>query len=264
LLRLHRPQFLPEKLDAFGVPLLLEASVNRTMKAERPPISIGTAAACTTRAQKRAESARRRPNPNRGLTGPWVRAALQQRDTGRAGSGTTNAIELGEVPLHDRLGAASTSASAVQQPRSPRALHEDCAGVCGFAIRSHIMSKHTIVWLDQQEARVFHVHPATFDETAVHAPARHVHRHAKGASEARQHPEDPKHFFDDVAKALEDAQEILLVGPGTAKLHFLRHAHKYQPDLEAKILGIETVDHPTDKQLVAYARRYFVAADRVH
>lgn len=126
------------------------------------------------------------------------------------------------------------------------------------------MSKHTIVWLDQQEARVFHVHPDTFDEAAVHAPARHVHRHAKGASEAREHPEDQKHFFDDVAKALEADQEILLVGPGTAKLHFLRYARTHQSELEARIFGVETVDHPTDKQLVAYARRYFAAADRMH
>jgi hypothetical protein len=27
------------------------------------------------------------------------------------------------------------------------------------------------------------------------------------------------------------------------------------------ILGVETVDHPTDKQLVAYARKYFKSAD---
>jgi hypothetical protein len=27
--------------------------------------------------------------------------------------------------------------------------------------------------------------------------------------------------------------------------------------LEAKIVGVETVDHPTDRQLVAHARHYF-------
>jgi hypothetical protein len=33
--------------------------------------------------------------------------------------------------------------------------------------------------------------------------------------------------------------------------------------LEPKIVGVETVDHPTDGQLVAHARRYFHAADRM-
>ena len=111
------------------------------------------------------------------------------------------------------------------------------------------MSKHTILWLDHQEAHIFHVRPEAFEESAVQAPARHLHRHPKGASEAKSHPEDPKHFFDDVAKALEGADEILLVGPGTAKLHFLKYAHKHQRDLESKIFGVETVDHPSDKQL---------------
>ena len=30
-----------------------------------------------------------------------------------------------------------------------------------------------------------------------------------------------------------------------------------------KIIGVETVDHPSDEQLVVYARKYFVAADRM-
>jgi hypothetical protein len=33
--------------------------------------------------------------------------------------------------------------------------------------------------------------------------------------------------------------------------------------LEPRIVGIETVDHPTDGQLVAYAKKYFGMTDRV-
>jgi hypothetical protein len=47
------------------------------------------------------------------------------------------------------------------------------------------------------------------------------------------------------------------VGPSTAKLDFSRYLHKHDPALEARIVGIETVDHPSDGQLVAYARKYF-------
>lgn len=30
-----------------------------------------------------------------------------------------------------------------------------------------------------------------------------------------------------------------------------------------KVIGVETVDHPTDGQVLAYARRYFRAADQM-
>jgi hypothetical protein len=29
------------------------------------------------------------------------------------------------------------------------------------------------------------------------------------------------------------------------------------------VIGVETVDHPSDAQLVAFARKYFVAKDRL-
>jgi hypothetical protein len=39
--------------------------------------------------------------------------------------------------------------------------------------------------------------------------------------------------------------------------------HKHDHALEPKILGIETLDHPTDGQLVAYVRHYFYAKDKM-
>jgi stalled ribosome rescue protein Dom34 len=125
------------------------------------------------------------------------------------------------------------------------------------------MSSHTLVWLDQQEARLIEINPEGFDETTIHAAARHVHRHPKGGAEASEHPADAHHYFTAVAKALADSREVLVVGPGTAKLHFLKHVHAHDRSLEPRIVGVETVDHPTDKQLVAYARHYFLAADRM-
>jgi len=125
------------------------------------------------------------------------------------------------------------------------------------------MSTHTIVWLDHQEARVLEVQPEDFDSLTVRAPEKHIHRHPKGASEPKTHPEDEKRFFHDLAQALAATQEVLLVGPGAAKLQFIKYVHKHAHDLEPKLVGVETVDHPTDAQLVAHARRYFTAADRM-
>ncbi len=54
-----------------------------------------------------------------------------------------------------------------------------------------------------------------------------------------------------------------MVGPAKAKLELIRYLHKHAHALGTKVVGVETVDHPTDGQLVAYARTYFVAADRM-
>lgn len=125
------------------------------------------------------------------------------------------------------------------------------------------MSAHpTVVWIDHQEARLFRVEAGKLAPSTIRAPAPHPHRHPKGATSEHNHPDDLHRFFHDVAHALEGAESILLVGPSTAKLQFFRYVHKQAPPLEAKIVGVETVDHPTDGQLLAYAKRYFGLPDR--
>jgi stalled ribosome rescue protein Dom34 len=121
--------------------------------------------------------------------------------------------------------------------------------------------RHVAVWIDHDEARIFHVEAETFEEKTLHAPTRHVHRHAKGVLGEHDHPDDEHRFFTAVAQQLATAERVLVVGPSTAKLEFIRYAHKHDPKLEPRIIGIETVDHPTDRQLVAYAKHYFAADD---
>jgi stalled ribosome rescue protein Dom34 len=119
------------------------------------------------------------------------------------------------------------------------------------------------IWIDHHEARVFHVATGGFDESVIKAPAHHIHRHPKGPTDEHHHPDDMRHFFADVAKALESAEKILVVGPSTAKLQFLRYLHTHAPALEQRVVGIETADHPTDRQLIAHIKHHFGITDRV-
>jgi hypothetical protein len=66
-----------------------------------------------------------------------------------------------------------------------------------------------------------------------------------------------------VVEALEGAQQILIVGPASAKLNLVKHIHSHDKKVTDKVIGVETVDHPSDAQLVAYARKYFDATDRM-
>jgi stalled ribosome rescue protein Dom34 len=122
-------------------------------------------------------------------------------------------------------------------------------------------SLHAAVWIDHKEAKIFHIDAETLDAEMIR-PRKHLHRHPVQTAE-RGHPADAQNFFHEVAQALESAREILVVGPGTAKLEFIKHVHKRDHALEPKIIGVETVDHPTDGQLVDFVRRYFRAADRM-
>jgi stalled ribosome rescue protein Dom34 len=125
-------------------------------------------------------------------------------------------------------------------------------------------SRHVTVWIDHAEAQIFHVESGRIDDETVRAPTHHIHRHPKGLTADHNHPDDAHHFFRDVGRAIDHAARVLVVGPSTAKLQFIRYASQHDRTLESRIVGVETVDHPTDRQLVAYSRKYFEADDRLH
>src|SRR6266446_476004 len=54
-----------------------------------------------------------------------------------------------------------------------------------------------------------------------------------------------------------------LRGPANAKTELVKHISQHDPRLMRIIVGVETVDHPSDAQLVAHARHYFKAEDRM-
>lgn len=127
---------------------------------------------------------------------------------------------------------------------------------------------HAVVWIDHAEAHVIHISPDDV-EASILRPAKSPHKlHHKrgmdkgGAVGTGRTPED-QHFYHEVVEALKDAQEILIVGPAGAKLNLIKHIHGHDKNIVDKVIGVETVDHPSDAQLVAYARKYFSAADRM-
>jgi stalled ribosome rescue protein Dom34 len=119
--------------------------------------------------------------------------------------------------------------------------------------------RHVAVWIDHKEAKLFHIEPEGFEMSKIKAPHHHLTRKA----EEQSHHDGSDRFFHEVAAALKDADEILVAGPSSAKLDFIRYVDKHDHALQPKILGVETLDHPTDGQLAAYVRHYFHAKDRL-
>jgi len=122
---------------------------------------------------------------------------------------------------------------------------------------------HAVVWIDHSEAHVMHISPDDVEKSVVHPARPHSHLHNKRGAVGSGRASEDQAYYHAIAAALQGAQEILVVGPAHAKLQLIKHIHSHDHGLVDKIIGVETVDHPSDGQLVAYARKYFVAKDRM-
>lgn len=128
---------------------------------------------------------------------------------------------------------------------------------------NHSIASHAIVWMDSREARVFRFNASDVERETIAAqnPFRQVH-HKAGVIGSGHQALDLS-FLDHIVDALRGTTEWLLVGPAQAKLELLRHVEKSMPWVHAKLVGIEAMDHPTDGELLAQARRAFKAIDRM-
>jgi hypothetical protein len=96
------------------------------------------------------------------------------------------------------------------------------------------MPTHGDILIDHQDARVFHVHPDATDGTTILAPQHHLHRHPKRPGEAREHPDDARQFFGEVARALDGVDALLIVGRSSAKLELFKYLHEHDHRLAEK------------------------------
>jgi stalled ribosome rescue protein Dom34 len=122
---------------------------------------------------------------------------------------------------------------------------------------------HAIVWMDSKEAHVFQFSADDVERQRIKAalPFRKIHHKAGVIGAGHVHLDH--HYFDEIAKALDGAQEWLLSGPSAAKEEFRTYLKAKLPELDRKLFGIEAADHPSDGQLLDHARRFFRAADRL-
>lgn len=114
------------------------------------------------------------------------------------------------------------------------------------------MSIHAVL-IDSTHAKVF-----TFSGGEVTHKQYERHEAEHHTVHSQEHSKDSEHFFHQVATHLVGATHLLLLGHGLGKEHFKHHLEKHHhADLAGVVLAVETVDHPTDAQVVARAREVF-------
>ena len=109
------------------------------------------------------------------------------------------------------------------------------------------------VQIDSEHAKVF-----AFNEGEVthHAYHRHEPQHHTGHTQDQE--KKSEHFYHQVAEHLKGATHLLLMGAGLGKDHFKTHLDSHHHELAGLVVAVDTVDHPTDGQLVAHAREVFL------
>lgn len=124
-------------------------------------------------------------------------------------------------------------------------------------------NNHAIVWIDHQQAKIFQFDATDVDSATIRSSHPHQHIHHKANSGDSGHAAIDKAFLKHVGQALSQAEGILITGPASAKKELAAYLKEDQPGVAAKIVGIEALDHPSDGELLAFARKFFAPADRL-
>ena len=122
---------------------------------------------------------------------------------------------------------------------------------------------HAIVWLDHLSARIIAFSDGEGETIPVESQSTQRQLHRKSGKPGSGHAPDDAVFFHDIAAALGGVREVLITGPGTAKVAFKKYVDQRHHDLARRIVGVETIDHPSDGELNAYARKYFHRVDQL-
>jgi hypothetical protein len=123
---------------------------------------------------------------------------------------------------------------------------------------------NALVCIDHHEANIFHFDATDFDRVRIHNSHPHEHLHHKANSRGSGHVPVDHAFLERVAKGLMHAGAILITGPASANTELTTHLKQVHPELAKRVSGVETLDHPTEGALVAFARSFFRADDRIH
>ena len=111
-----------------------------------------------------------------------------------------------------------------------------------------------VIWVDREHAKLFQFSNEKMERK--HLQARHQDHHTHPVDDLDLKRRETK-FFSEVTPHLSEATRILILGPGVAKHHFQNYLIEHFPILAKKVVGCENVDHPTDPQIAALARKFF-------
>lgn len=122
---------------------------------------------------------------------------------------------------------------------------------------------HAVVWVDHRTAKVFFFDRDEVEGLKLSTRLSHRQTHNKAGTIAGKRATPDQDYYGEIVETLRPAREWLIVGPGSARGELASHIRAKHPDLADRIIGVGPCDHPSDAQIVAQARAFFRAADRM-
>ena len=113
------------------------------------------------------------------------------------------------------------------------------------------------LWIDHEQARVVNIPPSRTDAPMFGAQGQDTHTKNRGTPEGGHERRNARRFFRRIERSIEHAGQILVLGPSTAKLEFVRYLRKHAHAIERRVVGIETMAQATDAQLNTFTQEYF-------
>ncbi len=123
------------------------------------------------------------------------------------------------------------------------------------------MKRNVSVWIDHRKAILVHV---TDNGEEIHSIVSDVEKHVRFSGGIPEDQRDNrfanhlKEFYAKVVLSLREADSILIFGPGEAKTELKTHLEK--ESLGDRIVGIETADKMTNRQIAAKGREQYSSA----
>jgi len=108
---------------------------------------------------------------------------------------------------------------------------------------------HTVLWIDHHHALLLSFDAERSDARHVRAHTHNTHQHGSGVRTEHE-------FFGEVCDALA-SDEVLVTGSHQAQADLRHYIDKHRPSAAHRIVGWQTVDHPSEAQLLALARKFF-------
>ncbi len=125
------------------------------------------------------------------------------------------------------------------------------------------MKKELGLWIDHTEALIA---IASGEEADVKRIQSHIEKHTRFSAGTRgvagednrdrRFANHLQKYYDEVIGSIRDADSILILGPGEAKVELQKRLESLH--LGGRIVGVETIDKMSDRQIVAKVREHYL------
>ena len=120
-----------------------------------------------------------------------------------------------------------------------------------------------VVWIDHTQAKIVHFSKDEHTQQVVHHAGGKQHLHHKAGTTGSGHAGADHAYLEEVSKTLAGVAAILVTGPASAKTELASHLKDKHKDIAKAVAAVESMDHPSDGQLLDHARKYFAKHERM-